>query len=557
MQSMKKLKELQTREDLALYLTIPLQKLTYILYKSKPDSYYDTFEIPKKNGESRQIHAPSGDLKQLQKKLAQRLWDVYREFIEENEIQDNISHAFQKGKSIITNANIHRNKRYVLNLDLKDFFDHFHFGRVRGFFMKNKNFELPVEIATMIAQLTCYEGKLPQGAPTSPIITNLVCNILDMRLLKIAKKYRVVYTRYADDMTFSTNDKKFLENQENFMKSIKKEIESFGFEINDKKTRLLFCDSRQEVTGLVVNKKISVNREYCKRTRAMADAFYRRGIFEICGEEGSVNQLEGRFSFINQIDCYNNKNDREQKHTFWTLNARERQYQKFLFFKYFYANTKPLIVTEGKTDIVYLRAALKKYYKEYPELIKKQDDNFEFQVTFLRRSSRLKYFLGIQKDGADTMKNIYNFYSGKNNAPKLYSWFAQNSCKKSQNPVIFIFDNEQVSDRPLKKFLNHLNNKGLLESSNYNHIQDNLYILTNPLVNGKKECEIEDLFDDVVLSHTIAGKIFSRKETDNEKYYGKAIFSQYVEWQYDSIDFSNFKPMLEDIKSIVGSKKQG
>ena len=84
----------------------------------------------------------------------------------------------------------------------------------------------------------------------------------------------------------------------------------------------------------------------------------------------------------------------------------ERQYQKFLFFKYFYANTKPLIVTEGKTDIVYLRAALKKYYKEYPELIKKQDDNFEFQVTFLRRSSRLKYFLGIQKDGADTMKNI-------------------------------------------------------------------------------------------------------------------------------------------------------
>ena len=227
MQSMKKLKELQTREDLALYLTIPLQKLTYILYKSKPDSYYDTFEIPKKNGESRQIHAPSGDLKQLQKKLAQRLWDVYREFIEENEIQDNISHAFQKGKSIITNANIHRNKRYVLNLDLKDFFDHFHFGRVRGFFMKNKNFELPVEIATMIAQLTCYEGKLPQGAPTSPIITNLVCNILDMRLLKIAKKYRVVYTRYADDMTFSTNDKKFLENQENFMKSIKKEIESF------------------------------------------------------------------------------------------------------------------------------------------------------------------------------------------------------------------------------------------------------------------------------------------------------------------------------------------
>ena len=176
---------------------------------------------------------------------------------------------------------------------------------------------------------------------------------------------------------------------------------------------------------------------------------------------------------------------------------------------------------------------------------------FEFQVSFLRRSSRLKYFLGIQKDGADTMKNIYNFYSGKNNTLKLYEWFAQNSCIKSQKPVIFIFDNEQVSDRPLRKFLNYINNKSLLENRNYNHIQDNLYVLTNALVNGNKECEIEDLFDNTVLSHTMGGKIFSRKDTDNEKYYGKAIFSQYIEKQYENIDFSNFKPMLEDIKAIV------
>ena len=89
--------------------------------------------------------------------------------------------------------------------------------------MKNKNFELPVEIATMLAQLTCYQGKLPQGAPTSPVMTNLICNILDMRLLNIAKKYRVVYTRYADDLTFSTNDKKFVENQERFIKQIRRQ----------------------------------------------------------------------------------------------------------------------------------------------------------------------------------------------------------------------------------------------------------------------------------------------------------------------------------------------
>ena len=132
---MKKLKELQTRRRSSVIFDNSIAKLTYILYKSKPDSYYDTFEIPKKMVNQGRFMRLRG-FKTTPEKLAQRLWDVYREFIEENEIQDNISHAFQKGKSIITNANIHRNKRYVLNLDLKDFFDHFHFGRVRGFYEK-------------------------------------------------------------------------------------------------------------------------------------------------------------------------------------------------------------------------------------------------------------------------------------------------------------------------------------------------------------------------------------------------------------------------------------
>ena len=122
------------------------------------------------------------------------------------------------------------------------------------------------------------------------------------------------------------------------------------------------------------------------------------------------------------------------------------------------------------------------------------------------------------------MKNIYNFYSGKNNAPKLYSWFAQNSCKKSQNPVILFFDNEQVSDRPLKKFLNHLNNKGLLESSNYNHIQDNLYILTNPLVNGKKNVKLKIYLMMWYFRIRLLEKYFQEKKQTMKKYYGKSNF---------------------------------
>lgn len=122
-----------------------------------------------------------------------------------------------------------------MNIDLENFFESFHFGRVRGFFTKNKNFLLPSEVATVIAQLSCYEGKLPQGAPTSPIISNLICGILDYRLLKVAKKYKLNYTRYADDLTFSTNDKNFLNLQTKFHEEISKELIQAGFKINEKR----------------------------------------------------------------------------------------------------------------------------------------------------------------------------------------------------------------------------------------------------------------------------------------------------------------------------------
>ena len=245
---------------------------------------------------------------------------------------------FEEKKSIITNAVIHKNKRFVLNLDLENFFAAFHFGRVEGFFEKNRDFRLPREVALTIAQIACYEGRLPQGAPSSPIITNLICQILDMRLLKIAKRYRVDYTRYADDLTFSTNNRKFLDAYQSFLDEIFAELKKSGFSVNPQKTRLQFRDSRQEVTGLVVNKKANVSRTYCKRTKAMAHHLYTTGSFEIDGNPATISQLEGRFSFIDQIDRYNNKFD-GKKHNCNILNGREKQYQAFLFYKYFYICT--------------------------------------------------------------------------------------------------------------------------------------------------------------------------------------------------------------------------
>ena len=250
------------------------------------------------------------------------------------------------------------------------------------------------------------------------------------------------------------------------------------------------------------------------------------------------------------------RND-DKQHSFRKLCSREEQYQRFLFYRYFFFNSKPLIVTEGKTDIAYVKAALKACYKEYPNLVRKTKDGFEFKISFLRRTKRLDYFLGIVQDGADAMKNIFNCYSEKGQPVNLSEYFKKKYNLQPLYPVILIFDNEQKSDRPLKKFLNHIGQKELLAVKQYGRVIENLFVLTNPLIGDKTECEIEDLFDESVLSHTIGGKTFSRdKNADSEKNYGKKIFSDYIAKNFEEINFDNFKPLLNDLGKILKEFKE-
>ncbi|NCB51157.1 MAG: RNA-directed DNA polymerase [Clostridia bacterium] len=546
-----------SRNELADFLRIPRKKLTHILYIEEVNNLYTSFDIPKKSGEKRHINAPTDDLKSVQKRLAYALWEHQKNVWEEKDVNPNISHGFEKNKSIITNSRIHRNKRLVLNIDLENFFDSFHFGRIRGFFDKNIDFKVPIEVATVIAQLSCYKGCLPQGAPSSPILTNLIGNILDIRLLKLAKQYKLDYTRYADDLTFSTNNRDFLANYPTFIKELSIEIESSGFRINHQKTRLQYRDSKQVVTGLIVNQKINVDKCYYKVTRAMAHSLYSKGGLTINGKEGTINQLEGRFSFIDQIERYNNTID-EDSHDFRNLNGREEQYRKFLFFKYFFSNSKPLIATEGKTDVAYLKAALKNLFALYPDLISKtESDDFEFKVSFLRRTKRLRYFFGLSLDGADTLKNVYNFYTGKEGLPNYLKYFNVMSSDKPKNPVILLFDNELANkNKPLYKLVN---NNGLNETQKKDlsdklnvKISENLFLLTHPLAEGKDECEIENLFDIETLSHVIEGKTLSLdSKFDNNLYYGKEIFSKYISSNYKDIDFSGFRQLLDKLNEII------
>lgn len=557
---MEEIREIRTRNELADYIGVPRKKLSYVLYVKKTENLYESFEIPKKNGGFRKIHAPKEDLKQIQKSMAEALYKYEKEIATANGINFNISHAFEKGKSFITNAQIHRNKRLVINIDLENFFDSFHFGRVRGYFMKNKNYQCSEEVATTIAQIACYEGKLPQGAPSSPIITNMICNIFDMRLLRLAKKYKLDYTRYADDLSFSTNDKKFVDFEKQFFEELTQEINRAGFSINDKKTRVQYKDSHQEVTGIVVNKKLNVDREYYKKTRAMAHQLYKEGEYFIDGEnKGTINQLEGRFSFINQLVKYNNKRDSEV-HRFERLKGREKAYSQFLFYKYFFANEKPLIITEGKTDVLYLKAALKKMCNDYPSLVcKNEKGQFIYKVSFLRRTKRLEYFLNIALDGANTLKNVMKFYTEKENAnyPNYMQYFKEMSGRKPLNPVVLLFDNELVNDKKpagdfAKNWLNGEQKEKLKNCRNV-QVQDNVFMVVTPLVSDCEQTDIEMLFDKEIQDIEIDGrKLDKTGEKNKEKYFNKDVFSHYIMKNYKNINFENFRPMLDDICNIMG-----
>jgi RNA-directed DNA polymerase len=151
---------------------------------------------------------------------------------------------------------------------------------------------LSADVATAIAQIACVDGALPQGSPCSPVISNLIGSILDVRLVALAAKAGCTYTRYADDITFSTNKKEFPPEiavpvptvsphawvPSDHLRGI---IERAGFSVNDSKTRLMYRHSRQDVTGLVVNKKVNIRSEYRGVVRAMVHRLIREGNFEV------------------------------------------------------------------------------------------------------------------------------------------------------------------------------------------------------------------------------------------------------------------------------------
>ncbi|WP_253684631.1 TIR domain-containing anti-phage reverse transcriptase [Edwardsiella tarda] len=298
--------------DVANLLEVPIGQLLYILYQKKDN--YKSFKITKKNGGVRIIDAPCGSLSILQEKLKPIIEYFYR--------PKKSAHGFIKNKSILTNAEKHIKKKYVINIDLEDYFGSVTFARVYGIF-KSKPFNFSHSAASILAQLCTKDGKLPQGACTSPVLANLASASLDKHLTQLAQKKQITYTRYADDITFSFKQKQvrdiIIKNKENdfeLSKTIVDIVERNGFKINFNKFRVQKKSERQKVTGLVVNKKVNIERSYLRVTRSMIHKWRTNrsesaSLFSIQkgytsknkDEEISIfrNHIYGRLSFIRMI----------------------------------------------------------------------------------------------------------------------------------------------------------------------------------------------------------------------------------------------------------------
>ena len=235
--------------------SVKQKSLNYYAYHCK--QRYKEFTIAKRGGGARTIKAPKRGLKRLQALLNICLNALF--------MPREAAHGFIPGRNIVTNALPHIGRRYVYNTDLKDFFPSTHFGRVYAV-LRLKPFEFSEEVAYLLANLCTDYGSLPQGAPTSPTLTNLVCQRLDRKLVQLAKKNRCTFTRYADDITFSCNREIFTDS---FKDELNKILISEGYAQNHKKERLQTFFKRQEVTGVVVNQRTNVTRQYLRQVRAM------------------------------------------------------------------------------------------------------------------------------------------------------------------------------------------------------------------------------------------------------------------------------------------------
>ena len=298
-------------EELAKAMDTTVGTLRFLAFDRKTSevSHYIHFKLPKKTGGHRLISAPKPKLKSAQK------W-ILENILNKIEVHDS-AHGFLPTKNIVSNAEVHVGSKMLINFDLENFFPSISYKRVKGVF---KSFGYSESIATVLG-LICTtpeveeieidgknyfvglgERRLPQGSPASPMLSNIIARRFDKGLTKVAENLGFKYTRYADDLSFSTksNDTEF----KKLMSQVRYITKEQGFKINENKTRILRRGRQQEVTGIVVNEKVSIDRKTLRKFRAVLHQAENRSLEGLNWGNSSdiIASMQGYASFVFMVD---------------------------------------------------------------------------------------------------------------------------------------------------------------------------------------------------------------------------------------------------------------
>ncbi|AZZ46133.1 reverse transcriptase [Pseudomonadaceae bacterium SI-3] len=369
--------KISNNTELANLLKIPVARLTYYAYYLPDEQKYTSFNIRKRNGNPRLIEAPIKGLKDIQRAISVYLYEQYK--------PRSCVFAYVQGKGIVEHASIHIGQRWLLRFDLKDFFHTIKTSRISGL-LRRPPYSLAKGPAETIARICSKDGRLTQGSPSSPVISNLLCKGLDYKIKELAAKNKCYYSRYADDIFISNNGSVFpsaiairtLEGTAELSLALQEIVSASGFQINKSKTTLRMRSERQIVTGIIVNRKSNIPKEFLNSVRAAlyawerfgleaAENYWRKNIdpkngFNQEDKEGPRLRwvIRGKINHIAHVKGYSDS-------TFLSLARRLQSLDssyKIDEQKILHALTDEIhIYTEGITDTKHIESALKNFKK--------------------------------------------------------------------------------------------------------------------------------------------------------------------------------------------------
>ena len=261
------------------------------------EKHYHNVLIPKRDGSKRKLSVPDLILKRVQKSIADNILAQYP--------VSKYAKAYKVGSNVQRNAQPHVGKKKILKLDIEGFFDHILYSQVKNIVFCEEKFAEPIRV--LLTMLCYYKESLPQGAPTSPAITNIIMYDFDETVGAFCGEKKIAYTRYCDDMTFSGD---FDEGE--VIAFVKGELCKLGLFLKNRKTAVIPASKRQTVTGIVVNEKLNITKDYKKKIRQEMHFIQKFGLDEhikrckIADKQQYVLSLRGRIAFVLQTtpnDC--------------------------------------------------------------------------------------------------------------------------------------------------------------------------------------------------------------------------------------------------------------